>query len=479
MKIISSEQKDLIKNNIFLNNKLDESVLEKDFLLTDAIKIISEQNTNPYIDLVFCGGTTLSKCYKIIQRMSEDVDFKMVFNHNKYLQDTGKEISKNKLKKYFSDIKNNIVTALLNAGFDLVDKKADILKKYNLTEISKEIQEQYKISNSDIENPHSKNMNQYISIDLNLDSVFSLNKALRNYIQIELTANQTQLEPTLQPLQNIVSTKDGNTVTQVRCIDLRECVAEKIVSFLRRTAYYINKPEYIDDRLCRHIYDLYFIIKNKPELKNDETIFNLVANIIKKDAIQFKNQFPSFYVYPQKNLQQSLNDFSENNSFIDKYKYFINDLVYGENPGFELCKNNFIELATNYCQLDKLLPTYELNIKFSKENTSFDKLDNTEILINDEFLIQGIKENPYNLFFVPPHKFNENLVKLACQIDYGFFNELDKLKEIYYYKNFFNNENFYKELIDKIIIPNRNDEIKNKINQLPPDVKINNNFFFS
>lgn len=44
--------------------------VEKDYYVTLLLKLLSEKI--PYI--VFKGGTSLSKCYKIIKRFSEDID---------------------------------------------------------------------------------------------------------------------------------------------------------------------------------------------------------------------------------------------------------------------------------------------------------------------------------------------------------------------------------------------------------------------
>lgn len=50
--------------------EVDETIILKDYFVTLALKhVYSIQN-----DLVFIGGTSLSKCYNIIHRFSEDID---------------------------------------------------------------------------------------------------------------------------------------------------------------------------------------------------------------------------------------------------------------------------------------------------------------------------------------------------------------------------------------------------------------------
>src|SRR5690348_556489 len=54
---------------------LSESVIEKDYYVTEILGLLSKIK-NEYFDLIFCGGTCLAKAHRIVKRMSEDVDFK-------------------------------------------------------------------------------------------------------------------------------------------------------------------------------------------------------------------------------------------------------------------------------------------------------------------------------------------------------------------------------------------------------------------
>ena len=49
--------------------------LEKDWFVTKVIRILSE-NQYPDFFIVFTGGTALSKAHKLVERFSEDVDFR-------------------------------------------------------------------------------------------------------------------------------------------------------------------------------------------------------------------------------------------------------------------------------------------------------------------------------------------------------------------------------------------------------------------
>lgn len=49
---------------------IEESIVEKDYYVTLILKELSRRNPN----VVFKGGTSLSKAYKVIDRFSEDID---------------------------------------------------------------------------------------------------------------------------------------------------------------------------------------------------------------------------------------------------------------------------------------------------------------------------------------------------------------------------------------------------------------------
>jgi predicted nucleotidyltransferase component of viral defense system len=78
MKTITNQERELILDltgeGII---RLPAGVLEKDILITEVLQYLSLTN-NFDIELIFCGGTSLSKAYGIIDRMSEDLDFKSI-----------------------------------------------------------------------------------------------------------------------------------------------------------------------------------------------------------------------------------------------------------------------------------------------------------------------------------------------------------------------------------------------------------------
>lgn len=55
---------------------INSAIIEKDYYVTLLLKNIIERNS----DIIFKGGTSLSKCYKLINRFSEDIDLGLNVN---------------------------------------------------------------------------------------------------------------------------------------------------------------------------------------------------------------------------------------------------------------------------------------------------------------------------------------------------------------------------------------------------------------
>ncbi len=93
------EFKELIE---FTSQHLDirQVYVEKDYWVTYVLKELSKSKY--CADVVFKGGTSLSKAYKIIERFSEDIDLVVLLKDG---------MSGNKIKNFLSDVEKKIITA--------------------------------------------------------------------------------------------------------------------------------------------------------------------------------------------------------------------------------------------------------------------------------------------------------------------------------------------------------------------------------
>lgn len=205
MKLLTNDRAELIEALVAESSLggITTSLLEKDEHLTDALRAIFALKFE-YVDLVFCGGTSLSKAHSLIERMSEDADLKVV------LTEAGKLLSRSALKRYLGDeVRKNVAEALSKIGLVEDEDKAMTLNEYRYMHSQWSYQRRYPISTG-----------------------------LRPNLQLELTLRAPMLDIASVPIYALadrLAGKDGAPF-EVKTISVAETLAEKVLSFLRRFA---------------------------------------------------------------------------------------------------------------------------------------------------------------------------------------------------------------------------------------------------
>ena len=110
MKLISPEQKEYIDALIAesVSAPIAPAIYEKDLLVTEILNGVSGQSFVG-AQLLFAGGTSLSKGFGLLERMSEDIDFKVLVDDP--------AISNAARRKLLSNIKLSISQTLEDLGF--------------------------------------------------------------------------------------------------------------------------------------------------------------------------------------------------------------------------------------------------------------------------------------------------------------------------------------------------------------------------
>lgn len=136
-----------------------------------------------------------------------------------------------------------------------------------------------------------------------------------------------------------------STDLYVECISVEETIAEKILSFLRRTAESRarrNRAKH-DNRLVRHLYDVMAVAQGRGELALPHEEF---AVLVAGDATQFRNQYPEFENDPVGQMRLALDALHHQaDAFERDYLRFVDELVFGEPVTFSEARTVFIELA--------------------------------------------------------------------------------------------------------------------------------------
>lgn len=95
--------KDII-SEVSSSMEIDPSIIEKDYYVTVFLKDVVLRQPN----IIFKGGTSLSKCYKIINRFSEDIDLNI-------------QCETKPTEGQRKHLKSNIVASIENFGFTLLN----------------------------------------------------------------------------------------------------------------------------------------------------------------------------------------------------------------------------------------------------------------------------------------------------------------------------------------------------------------------
>lgn len=120
MRTISPAQRGAVEEALRLGlTDLAPSILEKDLLITDVLGMLADFAWGD-VQPVFCGGTSLSKGHGVLERMSEDIDFKLVLPEG---------WSRSLARRQLSRLREQLVDDLRQAGFDLPEEGITALNK--------------------------------------------------------------------------------------------------------------------------------------------------------------------------------------------------------------------------------------------------------------------------------------------------------------------------------------------------------------
>lgn len=195
MRTITAAQHKLIKA-IVAEGERDfplGGLLEKDVHVTEALQAVARIE-HPYVELVFCGGTCLAKAHRLIQRMSEDVDLKIVL-------DPAHGLSNDRLRQHLSALKARIADAMEALGFVAVEGSQ-----------------------------RARNQNRYFCSDWHYEPLLSKHSSLRPYLRLECIV-RTPLAPTtplpIGYLYDHLLDRPAEAPC-MSCISIQETLAEKV-----------------------------------------------------------------------------------------------------------------------------------------------------------------------------------------------------------------------------------------------------------
>ena len=269
------------------------ALVEKDWYVVRALAAIAAVDAAPF-RLVFGGGTALSRAHRLIARMSEDIDLKIIADE---------EPKRSQLRH----LRDAITDALLKAGFEF-----------------------------DPENRahrDSANATRYTIYRLPYVSVAAGEGILRPEIQVETAAWPLRRPPVELPVISFMAEafKRPAEVQAIACVSITETAAEKFVALTRRAGAELagaGGPR--DPTLVRHIYDLHVI---RTHYDPDEVI-TLARTIMLADAKAYGHQFPAYRDNPVAETHRAVVGLREDPEYARRYADFRRDMVYGDAVAF-------------------------------------------------------------------------------------------------------------------------------------------------
>ena len=252
--------------------KIQEIFIEKDYWVTYALHQLFHSDVKDLI--VFKGGTSLSKCYKIIERFSEDIDLVVVKSAN----DNGTALKK-RLKEVTTIIDNSILENVIDSPND---KKLGTLRK--------------------------------ISYSFPKVGVKGVYGQVRENIVLEVS-HLGNFEPNeIKPICSLIATFIKETANkdlikqfgledfEVRTLAIERTFCEKIISLVR-FSYSENPLEDLSSKV-RHTYDLHLLMKEPmiQDFVNSSQFDSMLLQVGIDDDKAIPNDKDWLFVHPKEAL---------------------------------------------------------------------------------------------------------------------------------------------------------------------------------
>ena len=276
--------------------------LEKDVHLTEVLRALKKIETED-LKLIFCGGTSLVKAYGYLNRMSEDIDIKIVDLSKRNTSAT---------RQSLSHLKVAVTKVFVDSGF-VVDAS------------------------------QAMSANRYMTFDLRYEPKFPSEVSLRPEIKVEFTYALSHLPVVQHSISTLILRDLGMTQQPFvfACNAMEETLAEKVLGFLRRSARQLSNQDG-DERLVRHIHDVHILAGMEPDLVATHRAFKLA---VAEDARKFAIQDPAFSQNPKLILEVALQMARSDSQLKVSYLKFVEDLVAGSAPDFDATISTFSRLA--------------------------------------------------------------------------------------------------------------------------------------
>lgn len=278
------------------------ALVEKDWLVVKALATIMAVDTKPF-QLIFGGGTALGRAYGLIQRMSEDIDLRIIGRDRP---------SRGELKK----LRKSITEALLQAGFKFNPEK------------------------------HRTTMHEghYTIYQIPYEAVAEGKGALRPEILIETAVFPLRRPAVERSVSSFVAEGFSRPaeIPKIACASIPETAADKFVGLTRRAGDELaGHREKRDPTLVRHIHDLHAI---RAQYDPDDVV-RLAREIMADEAAKRARDYPAYRDNPVGETLKTIDGIAASADYAADYATFRRDMVYGSGVDFKTAVVTLKELG--------------------------------------------------------------------------------------------------------------------------------------
>jgi predicted nucleotidyltransferase component of viral defense system len=283
------------------------ALVEKDFYAVKALAAIAAVEREAlHVRLVFGGGTALSRAHRLVRRMSEDINLRIVVDSNR--------LGRGTLRR----LRARITDALLGAGFEF-----------------------------DPDDPayrETGNASRYTIYRLPYKPAATGVGALRPTIQIE-TAVWPLYRPAVElPVISFVAEalRRPPEVATIECVSIIETAADKFVALTRRAgaelAGLVATP---DPTLVQHLHDLHVL----REHYDPAEVTALARELMQADAADYGDQFPAYREDPLRETLRAVEGLAAGGGYARQYGEFQRLMVCGDEAGYAVCIASLQDLS--------------------------------------------------------------------------------------------------------------------------------------
>ncbi|MEH4989319.1 nucleotidyl transferase AbiEii/AbiGii toxin family protein [Enterobacter ludwigii] len=288
------------------------AIVEKDHYIVELLALLKPLSFDSH-QLVFAGGTALAKSGVALNRMSEDVDIKVVPTAA-FLA-----LSRSRQKTRRKAVIQSIIDTITATGmFSLDDDNPKVTR------------DEYR----------------YNDIPVRYPQRLAQEPCLRPFIKLELMEADLLESAEARDIHSLATElkEKPPVVLAFPSVTITSTQAEKLVAMLRRTAAVIRNVERFDDiTLVRHIYDTSCIMKVGHIDIAQLTAF--VERTINQDIQRYGNQYPQFCDSPVTELKLGLEELANNPVHEERYQQFVAPMVFGKQITWAEAYGSFRQVA--------------------------------------------------------------------------------------------------------------------------------------